>query len=177
MGLGHRLKEFATSRHGSLDVAPFPHGKAANSSPFVDPNLFRARRAAICGTRDGNYDVIRRVLDTQLGVRTRTTFDWDKLPERLAACALDFDFAIVDTHGLRDAEDVVDFGFRLRRLAPSLPLIFLSWDVRVNDFSCERRAMCDVTLRAPVSEPSLLLGVQAALANNGLYVDRMAQLA
>lgn len=156
-------------RRGAFDAHP---SLKDLSAPLCDPYLFTTHRVALCGNTHGDYDLLRTVLDTQLALHCYTSLTWQHLPDRIAACQGEFDFVIVDTSALEDADAIVDFGFRLRQVVPRLPLVFLSQAVESNDFSCERRAICDVTLRMPASEPSILLGIQAAFANHAIYLDR-----
>jgi len=62
----------------------------------------------------------------------------------------------------------------LRRKIPQLPVILISEEVQFHDFSAERAALCDVTLRAPLSAPALELGLAEAGANNLIWQARVA---
>jgi DNA-binding NarL/FixJ family response regulator len=62
----------------------------------------------------------------------------------------------------------------LRAASPGTPILFLSPDLTANDLSTERMAMCDVSLRTPVSQSAFQMAVLAAIANNRFYCRRMA---
>ncbi|MDZ4394204.1 hypothetical protein [Cypionkella sp.] len=80
------------------------------------------------------------------------------------------DFMLVDADYMADTEDTIDFCMRVRRATPSLPIILLSSDVRSHDFTCERMMACDATLKAPLLQMALTMGVQAAYQNNEYFV-------
>ncbi|MEQ9564924.1 MAG: hypothetical protein RLN85_03770, partial [Pseudomonadales bacterium] len=54
----------------------------------------------------------------------------------------------------------------IRENIVSVPVVVLSHDFLVDDFSCERLALTDVSLRLPVSFPSLELSLAIAQHNN-----------
>lgn len=83
-----------------------------------------------------------------------------------------FGMLIVDIDGFGGPELVVARLMDLRRRHPSLPVIVVSADVQFNDFTTERLAICDVTLRAPVSAPALELALAEAAVNNLLWQAR-----
>ncbi|WP_323005417.1 hypothetical protein [Pseudorhodobacter sp.] len=80
-------------------------------------------------------------------------------------------FVIFDADDIGDADDVVDFGFALRRQAPNAPIIMLSSQVRRNDFSSARMMICDATLKNPVTLTAFRLGLEAALENHVKYLS------
>lgn len=71
---------------------------------------------------------------------------------------------------------VADGLMALRRKLPHLPVILVSEEVRFHDFSPERLALCDVTLRAPLSAPALELALAEAPANNLVWQTRVAAM-
>lgn len=71
---------------------------------------------------------------------------------------------------------VADGLLALRRKLPHLPVILISEEVQFHDFSAERAALCDVTLRAPLSAPALELGMAEAGANNLIWQARVAAM-
>ena len=82
-----------------------------------------------------------------------------------------YDMALIDAEFLGDKIDMIDFGMRLRRFAPDLPIIMLSTRVSAPDFTTERMAFCDVTLRLPVSETTLFESLSIALENHAYWRD------
>lgn len=61
--------------------------------------------------------------------------------------------------------------FRLR--CPSLPLVLVSTDFLRDDFGPERLALCDASLKLPTSPDRLEAAIEAAHANNAIWVERL----
>lgn len=80
-----------------------------------------------------------------------------------------FDAALIDADFLGDDGAMIDFGLRLRRFAPDLPIIVLSSRVTQSDYSTERMAICDVTLRTPLTASTLLEALSVAVENHDLW--------
>lgn len=83
-----------------------------------------------------------------------------------------FGMLVVDIDGFGGPELVVERLMELRRRAPSLPVIVISTEVQFHDFTAERLAVCDITLRAPVSAAALDLALAEASVNNLLWQAR-----
>lgn len=73
---------------------------------------------------------------------------------------------VIDGDSMGDAEDMVDRLMTLRRTVPDLPIVLLTGGVAGDDLSAGRRAICDATLRKPVSPSGLERGIGAALDNH-----------
>lgn len=71
-----------------------------------------------------------------------------------------------------DLEDRVDQCFALRARFPDCPIILMSETFGKNDFSTERMAVCDASLRSPVTQVAFKLAVPAALSNNAYFRGR-----
>lgn len=82
-----------------------------------------------------------------------------------------YDMALVDADFLGDKFAMIDFGMRLRRYSPDLPILMLSSHVTASDHSTERMAFCDVTLRLPVAETDLFDSLATALENHAYWQD------
>ncbi|WP_124084972.1 hypothetical protein [Pseudogemmobacter humi] len=98
----------------------------------------------------------------------RMTMDW------LREYAPRLDFILVDSDYLGDTETTIDFCLQVRRAVPSLPVVLVSSEVRSHDFTCERMMACDVTLKPPLLQTALTMGVQAAYQNNEYYNSALA---
>lgn len=98
----------------------------------------------------------------------RMTMDW------LREYAPRLDFILVDSDYLGDTEATIDFCLQVRRAVPSLPVVLVSSEVRSHDFTCERMMACDVTLKPPLLQTALTMGVQAAYQNNDYYNSALA---
>ena len=82
------------------------------------------------------------------------------------------DVALVDADFLGDEGAMIDFGMRLRRFPPNMPVIMASRRVTTSDYSTERMAICDVTLRMPVTRGDLLEAMSAALENHHFWMAK-----
>ncbi len=68
-----------------------------------------------------------------------------------------------------DCDDLalsLDTLVEFRRNFNSPPVLLMSHDFALNDFSTERLAVCDASLRLPLSRTSFGLGLSSALGNN-----------
>jgi len=83
-----------------------------------------------------------------------------------------FRMLVIDIDGFGGAQLVVARLMDLRRRVPSLPVIVISAEVQFHDFTTERLAVCDVTLRAPVTAAALDLALAEAAVNNLLWQAR-----
>lgn len=83
-----------------------------------------------------------------------------------------FRMLVIDIDGFGGAQLVVARLMDLRRRVPSLPVIVISAEVQFHDFTTERLAICDVTLRAPVTAAALDLALAEAAVNNLLWQAR-----
>lgn len=83
---------------------------------------------------------------------------------------------IVDLDSLNDVNGAVDALANLRKERPNLLVILLSKQVKRDDFSLERLALCDVTLRLPVGSEDLAFALQEARVNNQVWVMRCRQM-
>lgn len=79
---------------------------------------------------------------------------------------------LIDIDSFPDTEDAVDSLLAQRRFAPHTPLIIGSVTFARHDFSSERRAIADASVRLPVSTAALRLAINSALRNNHLGPSR-----
>ena len=77
---------------------------------------------------------------------------------RATICFIDADF-------LGDTEETVDFCLRLKKCSFQTPQILISSEVREHDLTAERLAICDATLKPPLTSKILQQGVVAACQN------------
>jgi hypothetical protein len=82
---------------------------------------------------------------------------------------------IVDLDSCGSLVQVVDALITLREERPNLIVVALSKQVKRDDFSLERLAMCDVTLRLPATPEALEFALQEAQVNNRVWVMRCRQ--
>lgn len=124
-----------------------------------------ARIVAFCLLPGGPFDTLlawlasRGAKLTAMPIRS-LSFEW------FDRYANSFDAALIDADFLGDDGTMIDFGLRLRRFAPYLPIIVLSSRVTRSDYSTERMAICDVTLRTPLTASTLLDALAIAEENH-----------
>lgn len=87
------------------------------------------------------------------------------------------DFCLVDESSIGDVCQVVEQCLFLRRAVPNMPLLLLSSSVKDDDFSTERMAICDATLRTPLSRAAFSYGLHAAKHNNARYLRSLVDAA
>lgn len=85
--------------------------------------------------------------------------------------------ALVDVEGAGGIAVAFD-GLRvLRDRRPDLPLILVSDDFQANDFTAERLALCDASLRAPVARAALETALtESCEVNNPAWQERCRAL-
>ena len=129
-----------------------------------------AHVAAFCQFPGSPLDSLLADL-TERSVRV-STFPTRQLPlDWFDRYASSFDLALIDTDFLGDKIEMIDFGMRMRRFAPDLPLVMLSTRIAASDRSTERMAFCDVTLRLPLPESELMEAFSIALENHAYWRD------
>lgn len=129
-----------------------------------------AQVAAFCNSPGSALDAPLAQLITR-GARV-STFAQRQLPlDWFDRYANSFDIALIDTDFLGDKVEMIDFGMRMRRFAPELPLVMLSSRISTSDRTTERMAFCDVTLRLPVEEIELMEAFSIALENHAYWRD------
>lgn len=84
------------------------------------------------------------------------------------------DFILVDESAAEDIRQLVEHCLFLRRALPEVPLLLLSPSVKGDDFGTERMAICDVTLRTPLSQAAFVRALRMARSNNRRYVGSLA---
>ena len=80
---------------------------------------------------------------------------------------------LLEVHS-EDLEDRVDECLDLRARFPECPIILMSETFGMNDFSTDRMAICDASLRSPVSQVAFKLAIPAVFANHREFMARRA---
>ena len=105
----------------------------------------------------------------QIGEK-RVPYEW------LDQYAASFGLVLADAGQLGGAGAMVDFGLRLRRLAPALPVIMASSRAGEDDLTSERMAFCDATLKKPFTLSRLDRAVAHAVENHARWLDQREAL-
>lgn len=152
------------------DHPRFALQRHSSATPALPP----AQIVAFCQYPGGGSDALILWLMEQ-GARV-TTVPLSHLPlDWFDHYAHSYDVALIDSGFLGDDGAVIDFGLRLRRFAPDLPIIMLSARITASDYSTERMAICDVTLKAPVPPADLIEALATALENHAFWRDTRLQ--
>ena len=81
--------------------------------------------------------------------------------------SLRYDGIVVNLDRFADVEMGVDRLMRFRRASPSCFIIMATADVASDDLGHHRRAICDSTLRLPLTASRFTAALEAALTNHG----------
>lgn len=147
---------------------------APQGGPGAASALQPAQIVAFCHYPGGGIDPLITWLMAQ-GARV-TIVPLSHLPlDWFDRYANSYDVALVEGGLLGDDGAVIDFGLRLRRFAPDLPIIMLSARIAASDYSTERMAICDVTLKTPVHPADLIEALATALENHAFWRDTRFQ--
>ena len=161
-------------------VFPSPFPKALSAMPDTPTQTGQPLRAAalpdgarivaFCQTPGSPLDrhlalLIGRGLHVSAVPLRHLPLDW------FDRYATSYDLALVDADFLGDKFAMIDFGMRLRRFCPGLPVIMLSSRIAASDRSTERMAFCDVTLRSPATDGDLVDALAIAMDNHAYWRD------
>jgi len=83
----------------------------------------------------------------------------------VARLRFEFDCLVINMDAFPSVDDGVDALMDFRVTRPQTAVVLVSHAVLADDLGAERRAICDVTLRAPVSADRLRTGILTARAN------------
>lgn len=136
-----------------------------------------ARRIAVCASGLGDTSEIVHMIEFKLGYKCTVLTDCQSSPEKLVHIAKTHDLALVNVSAINDADCIIDLGFKLRQIVPDLPVVLMSSQFQSSDFSTERFAICDASLRLPTGSATLQAAIQAALTNHARYTTRAQQMA
>jgi len=169
----------ATSARPSRGAGALPGGVVARlvdrDDPFerlvrsaairMDGDVFSDARVLLVGFPQKHLAGLRRDL-RDLGVRaTAAAPSVRQLPD-VAGMGLAFSHVIVHFDAFEDVEAGVNALYDFRRSSPGMVVIACSEFVSGDDLGGERAAICDATLRLPVSTPRLRDGFAAASVNH-----------
>ena len=72
----------------------------------------------------------------------------------------------VDADCMDEVEDTVSFCLGIRNFEPNVKIVIVSSEVRGHDLTAERAAICDATLKSPLSAYAVSEGIRAANINS-----------
>ena len=76
------------------------------------------------------------------------------------------DVVFIDADFVGDVAETIDLCLRMRNYSRNSVLILISSEVTGHDLTAERSAICDATLKTPLTEHAIQAGVSAAYANS-----------
>ena len=110
------------------------------------------------------------------GFRMKSVGELATTITRLCHCPDQASLAMVSIDGFGGIIETIEPLRQLRECAPHLPLIVMSAEVEGSDFSTERLALCDVTLKTPVGPAALRRALIDAKDNNAVWQARVRDL-
>lgn len=130
----------------------------------MNTNRLSEKKAILVGF-DIEYLVAVRNELRKLGISPVASCASASQIDDIAKLRINFDLLVVNLDGFSDVSDGVDALMSYRMNCPNVTVILLSRLVSGDDFSAERRAICDATLRAPISSDRLRSGILSAMDN------------
>lgn len=107
-------------------------------------------------------------------IQTRTLVDLAVAERIVAAGAQEIGLVVVDIDSCGGISKVIRELIAFRRISPETPVILISAESETDDFSTIRLALCDVTLRGPVSVARLDQALADAQINNLIWQSRIS---
>lgn len=131
---------------------------------YSDEANFRNARVLVLGCEAEERASLRDSL-RQIGVKVvAVAASSTKLPN-LAEMGKSFTHVIFNVDAQDSVDDAVTALMDFRRRLPDVVVIAVSFKVGADDHGQERNAICDTTLRLPVTERRLRLGMLRGMAN------------
>lgn len=128
-------------------------------------DLFASARVLVLGFDARDLLSLNRCLQ-DLGVVTRdTTSDTSQL-EHIVTIQSRYSVIVINAEAFDDLGSAIDTLLPFRRQTAGLGVVLISSRVLRDDFGPERRAICDATLRSPITAHRLRQGIEAALEHS-----------
>ena len=151
-----------------------PNAASATAEPSLADALGYADAPALLIGADTG-PLLRSWMRTA-GFKLQTEKDLNVAVNRLCHVPSAASLAIVSIDMFGGIAATIDQLFRLRDCAPHLPLIVLTSEVEGSDFTTERLALCDVTLKMPAGAAALREALKEAKANNSVWQARLLDI-
>jgi hypothetical protein len=147
-----------------------------DSYPRMFASAFTDTRPVMIAARDADPLMAQIGWLRAMGLQIFTSGRLEHATRELARNRTKWSVLIVDLDGfgLSEGGTAADSLHDLRARMPEIVVIGVSTTVANNDFSTDRLALCDVTLRGPVSLAALELGMNEAAMNNLVWQSRRA---
>lgn len=164
----------ASCLHGALDIG-FPDPRVLEGRLFLESKArsefidLDRTRVLLCGFESRALADIRRLVRSA-GVSSCASCSNVLLLRDVIGMEEAFTHLIVNLDAFGSTDEAVLYLMAFRALTSDFILIAMSASVAADDLTTERKAICDATLRAPLSVTRLRDGLIAASANYKYYV-------
>jgi hypothetical protein len=169
--LAQVIRAFERGVQEFFGIAPLPQQKmplridASVSCDLIDPALIANRTIYVVDNGAGSLlDQTRKVAAAAQGVVRLNDLDTavDLMLDRDGA-----DMALIVNIDLTaELEMAVDELYELKHLFPEVPVLICSSNFARSNFSLQRRAIAEASLRLPCSSAALALAIEAAVHNS-----------
>ncbi|SPJ27084.1 hypothetical protein [Falsiruegeria mediterranea] len=139
---------------------------------LADPLLLREQPALVVSAKVRAAEDMSTWVEA-LGGEVATTSSISLALDSIAESTQSWGLLVVYADEIADIHEVVEALLLVRSVSSELPIILLSASFSGHEFGVERRAICDVSLKAPASFTSFRLAVSQAVSNNRLYNERV----
>lgn len=158
---------------------------APPAEPVAGPTLYKGH-SPVFGVTDRLVGPVRVIAPDEefmrvqiclfqaVGVDVLVHHDFDSGYLELRGAAQPGPVAFIDLDGFGGLGRVFDGLRRIRHEMPDVRIVLTSHTATQDDFSLERLAICDATLRAPMSLGAFDLALDAVAANNAEWQRRRA---
>lgn len=160
------VRSFAAE--GLQGLSPGPKGSGPRPQAMLEPpkedsRLERARVRLVGPYNSPLVSCMDWLRDRVAGVSLSRLQDACAMPESAAQQQL---ILILDLDAFGDLEEAIDWLLDLRSHRPEVVVLAASADFRSDDFSRERLAIADASLKLPASRSRLMSGLISALNNH-----------
>lgn len=135
---------------------------------LVEPHILQGQPVLLVSARTQPVLELTRWLE-DLGGEVAATNALDLALHAITDTPDSWGLLAIFMDGLSDADGIVETLLLLRSIKPDLPIILVSEDFKRNDFGTERMLICDVSLRAPITQETLDLAVAQSISNNRIF--------
>jgi|GEM_PF-3983947 len=173
-GSVHSVELHGGTRHEPLrgPFAQFDH-KASFDGVVVPRNAFRGQYFVCVGDL---YCPSHDIMAWAKTVGATAVFGRSLMEalDMIQTCQQDIGALFVCADDCDDLASSLDTLVEFRRNFNSPPVVLMSHDFAMHDFSTDRLAVCDASLRLPLSRTSFGLGLSSALGNNEIQNQNRA---
>jgi hypothetical protein len=155
--------EVVTRRKVTLQQVDTSAGPA--SFDLIAPDLISAREIYVVDFRDGFLMAQVNAVATWASSVTRIA-DIDAVIATIMDKAANDVLVVVNVDTLADIDDAVDRLLVLKTVCPDVPVVIGSTTFAKNNFTQQRRAITDASVRLPCSASVLALAIDASVRNN-----------